>query len=183
MTPSAAKMIKVKVYDFDNTLVNTPNRENAEIAYLAATGEPWPFVGYYGRVESLMPPVFPEIPDASFLIPEVRECYLKDEPCRKVLLTGRPMKMRSRVKEICIRLGCDFDDWYLRGHWEFYNRGDTLEFKKSVLLYLLKNHEILEMWEDRQDHYDAFSAWFDELRQENPALDITLRFVGTLAAR
>lgn len=169
--------MKVKVYDFDNTLVKTPKREEAEAAYLAANGTPWPFQGFYGRLESLLPPVFPDAPDASFLITEVAECYRKPEEAYKVLLTGRPMKMRSRVKEICVRLGCEFDDWFLRGHPAFDNHGDTLQFKKSVLLNLLGRFDALEMWEDREDHFVAFNEWFESLKVEKPDLNIQLRFV------
>ena len=39
------------IYDFDGTLFHSPDREKGEVAYLEATGELWPFDGWFGRIE------------------------------------------------------------------------------------------------------------------------------------
>ena len=56
------------IYDFDGTIFNSPDREAGELAYLEATGNMFPFPGWWGRIESLMPPVIPEKPGPEWLI-------------------------------------------------------------------------------------------------------------------
>lgn len=170
--------MRVHVFDFDGTLVNTPGRELAEKLYLEAKGEPWPHIGFYGRPESLIPPVFPDVPDASFAIQEVAEVCRKKDCDLSVLMTGRPYKMRKRVLDICEHLGLRFDQSYFRGQADCNNKGDTFVFKTSVLekLLVLPIKE-LTMWEDREDHFAQFSALFDVFRVNHAGVDFKLNRV------
>ena len=166
------------VFDFDGTLVNTPGREEAECLYLAAKGEPWPHIGFYGRPESLIPPVFPEVPDESFAIQEVAAICRKGECDLSILMTGRPYKMRKRVLEICEHLGLKFGASYFRGQSDCNNKGDTFVFKVSVLekLLVLAPQE-LEMWEDREDHFAQFQELFGVFRGNYPDVNFVLHRV------
>ena len=107
--------MKIHVFDFDGTLVNTPGREEAERLYLAVTGVPWPHIGFYGRPESLVPPVFPEVPDESFAVQEVAKICRAGECDLSILMTGRPYKLRKRVLAICEALDLKFHESYFRG--------------------------------------------------------------------
>ena len=170
--------MRIQVFDFDGTLVNTPGREEAEASYLAVTGKTWPFVGFYGRPESLIPPVFPEVPDQSFAIQEVAEVCRKGDYELGILMTGRPYKMRKRVLEICEYLGLLFEESYFRGQSDCDNSGDTFQFKKSVLNKLLiLGPKELTLWEDREDHYNQFFELFEEFRKNYPEVNFVLNRV------
>ena len=41
------------VFDFDQTLVNTPDVEDGKLQWLRLHGSPWPHAGWWGRPESL----------------------------------------------------------------------------------------------------------------------------------
>ena len=168
----------VHCFDFDGTLVYTPGREQAERDYLAATGKPWPHIGFYGRPESLIPPVFPDVPEESHAVADVIKVCREGTPDLRILMTGRPYKMRQRVLDICGHLGLQFDETYFRGQRDCNNSGDTFDFKKGVLQKLLiLNVKELEMWEDREDHYIAFSTLFDEFRVIRPEVNFVLNRV------
>ncbi len=173
--------MKINVFDFDGTLVKTPGREEAEQLYLAAKGSPWPHIGFYGRPESLIPPVFPEVPDKSFLIQEVADACHKaalDMRVMSILMTGRPYKMRKRVLDICDNYKLKFHETYFRGQRDCNNSGDTFLFKKSILENLLiLAPEGLEMWEDREDHFAQFSELFETFRVNYPEVDFVLHRV------
>ena len=175
--------MKVHVFDFDNTLVKTPGRAEAEKLYLEATGQPWPHIGYYGRPESLNPPVFPEVPDESFAIQEVAQICRAGECDLSILMTGRPYKRRKRVLEICEHLGLKFGQTYFRGQSDCNNKGDTFVFKTSVLekLLVLPIKQLM-MWEDREDHFDQFSALLAVYRGNYPDVDFVIHRVLSPAA-
>lgn len=176
--------MKLEVYDFDGTLVLTPGREAAEKSYLEANGKPWPHIGFYGRPESLIPPVFPDVPDAAHAIEEVAAvCRLKQADLT-ILMTGRPYKMKQRVLDICAHLGFVFDETYFRGQRDCNNSGDTFDFKKSVLEKKLQSQPwtSVTMWEDREDHYEQFSKLFEQFRANYPDVNFILHRVLPPAA-
>lgn len=170
----------IQIFDFDGTLVNTPNREFSEKIYLEDKGVVWPFIGFYGRLESLIPPVFPEIPENKYAIEEVAAICREKKANHTVLMTGRPYKIRHRVLEICKHLGMNFDDCYFRGQKDCDNSGDTFVFKKSILIRLqCLKPTIFEMWEDREDHFNQFSELFDQFRIDYPQTNFILHRVFT----
>jgi HAD domain family 1 in Swiss Army Knife RNA repair proteins len=161
----SGEKMKIRIFDFDKTLVRTTDRDQAEKLYLAAKGVAWPHIGFYGRPESLVPPVFPELPDESYLIQEVAEVCRRKDCDLQILMTGRPYKLKKRVLDICDHFGLKFDQTYFKGQKNCNNSGDTLAFKICVLeeLIILGPSE-LEMWEDRDDHYEKFQEFFNTVR-------------------
>lgn len=120
--------MRINVFDFDNTLVETPIREQAESLYRARMDHAWPFVGFYGRLEPFAPPVFPDLPDASYLLPDVAACHLQPEGLR-VPLTERPVKTRQRILDICTHLRLGFDEAYFRVQSGFDKKGESVDFR------------------------------------------------------
>jgi hypothetical protein len=168
--------VKIAVFDFDGTLVNTPSREVVEKIF-ADNGSTWEHVGFYGRIESLLPPAFPQTPDPSYAIAQVAQAYQNCDADLKILLTGRPYKVGKRVEEICKALNYSLDEYYFRGHKGFSNK-DTMDFKKSVLLHLLKTTPSqLSLWEDREEHAILFEAWFESITANYPQTDFILHRV------
>lgn len=151
---------KVVIWDFDGTIFKSPDREAGELSYFEATGKTFPFDGWWGRLESLMPPVVPEKPGEEWLIASTIAAYresAKDQNAEMILMTGRPYKNRHRVLEICNHFDLTFHKHYFRGQPGQRGR-DTLEIKTNFIQDDLIHPElqILEIWEDRIEHTSAF---------------------------
>ena len=154
------KKRRLVIYDFDGTLFDSPNREIGEVAYFEATGQTFPFSGWWGRAESLLPPIVPEKPGEEWLIADTIAAYredFKDEHSELVLMTGRPFKNRKRVIAICEHFNLMFHAHYFRGQPGQKGR-DTLEIKSNFITEDLMHEglEVLEIWEDRPEHTSAF---------------------------
>ena len=151
---------RVVIYDFDGTLVKSPDRDEGETRYFEATGQMFPFSGWWGRKETLMPPIFPDKPgEEHFIMPTV-QAYREDAKCDQselILMTGRPFKHRKRIIEILDHQNIKFHNHYFRGQPGQKGR-DTLEIKINFIENDLIHEglEILEIWEDRPEHISAF---------------------------
>lgn len=151
---------RMVIYDFDDTLFVSPDREVGEVAYLEATGQMFPFGGWWGRPESLMPPVVPEKPGLEWYVQHTIDAYRKDfedEETECILMTGRPFKIRKRVIELCENQALKFDDYYFRGQPGSKGR-DTLEIKSNFITEDLMHQglRIVEIHEDRPEHVSGF---------------------------
>lgn len=148
------------IYDFDDTLFKSPTRDIGEIAYLEGTGKIFPFAGWWGRIETLLPPIVPDpIPD-SMWVESTLIAYYKDnqrEDTNLYLMTGRPYKTSYRIKEILATKNLIFDDYFFRG-MKGQKGSDTLEIKLNLIKEKIihPNLEILEIHEDRQEHISIF---------------------------
>lgn len=154
------KQSRAVIYDFDGTLFNSPTREQGELSYFETTGKNFPFPGWWGRLESLIPPVIPEKPGEEWLIQRTISAYRNDcldNNTRCVLMTGRPYKNRKRIIEICDHHNLKFQSYYFRGQPGQIGR-DTLQIKSNIILneILHNDLEILEIWEDRPEHISGF---------------------------
>jgi len=160
---STEQKTRLVTYDFDGTLFNSPDREFGEKKYIELTGEKFPHKGWWGRVESLLPPIVPLIPDKSWFIEETINAYKEDIKCEKtscMLMTGRPFKIRKRIFEILESQKLLFHFYVFRGQkGQFGN--DTLEIKINAIDDHLANNNIktLEIWEDRPEHADSFCKY------------------------
>jgi HAD domain family 1 in Swiss Army Knife RNA repair proteins len=113
----------LRIYDFDNTLFRSPEDtpENRKI-YEKATGSPWlitkqdaaqlskklgrtvfPRSGWWGRAETLLPPLVPEhIPPEMWItstVDSLRES-IKDETSVNLIMTGRHSGLKHEVMRI-----------------------------------------------------------------------------------
>lgn len=161
------KKRKIAVFDFDGTLVDTPigSPENKE-KWAQKYGKPWPYLGWWGRDESLDTSVWDMKP-----IKEVYNDWVKESENPQtvtVLLTGRLIKQGYLVKDITDSIGYRFD------HYLFNPKGGrTLQNKIGHLNDLLKKypdvHEI-ELWDDRAEHFEEFERW-GELQKDLGRID------------
>jgi len=161
---------KLKIWDFDGTLYNSPDRAEGEVLYLAGTGKAWPFGGWWGRIETLMPPIIADPPPRERLILWTYEQYLQaraDQDAFNVLLTGRPHKNRKRVQEILAHFDISFDEEYFRG-MRGINGSDTFEIKCGIIEERLVHDglEEIDLWEDRADHIGPFTAFLGRLKSK-----------------
>lgn len=152
--------MRTVIYDFDGTLFKSPTREEGELTYFQETGKYFPFTGWWGRSESLMPPVVPEKPGNEWFIENTVNAYQKDQKDKNtelILMTGRPFKNKNRVIEICNSSNLKFHKYYFRGQKGSKGK-DTFEIKVNYIQNDLihPNLQILEIWEDRSEHISAF---------------------------
>lgn len=148
------------IYDFDGTIFKSPDRDAGELAYFTETGQMFTFPGWWGRLESLIPPVVPDKPSEDWFISDTISAYredFKDENTEVILMTGRPYKHRKRIFEICEHYDLLFDNHYFRGQPGQKGR-DTLEIKANLITEHVINKELrkLEIWEDRPEHTSSF---------------------------
>ena len=150
---------KLSVFDFDGTLVDTPlDTEESRQQWADYHKKDWPYLGWWGRNESLDMDVW-DMP----VIPDTIKDY-KDESSNPntmvVMLTGRLEKQRPYVMAIIKKYGLKFDRYLLK------QGGRTIEDKLRQLNGILKQNPTIkevEMWDDRDNHILSFQTWGDSL--------------------
>jgi len=145
---------KLSIFDFDDTLVNTPLPDYGEIKYKEVTGKEWPHQGWWSKKESLDTDIF-DMP----LNKDVHSDYLKEKSNPEtvvVMLTGRMFKLADYVKKILDENGLQFDEYR-------YNMGGSTDKSKmktmEQLLEKYPNVVEIEQWDDRLEHIPTFEDW------------------------
>ncbi len=146
----------VYVFDFDGTLFFSPIPDDGKAIYEQKTGNVWPYVGWWGKAETLDLDLF-HVP----INPWVKDKYdevLEDKDSIRIVATGRMEKvfnMRKNVENIIQSYGLSFDDIYLN------TMGDTLKFKIELFTDLIKRTkcERFVMYDDRHEHLVEFEKW------------------------
>lgn len=182
-------MNKVEIFDFDGTLVRSPTRScvihvpnvgkmQAEKLYdkwLADKKMPkrkWS--GWFGRSETLLHPIFPRPLQKEMLIEEVAQRFLqsKENPdVHTVIMTGRHMGLMHYVLDILFgyELLTKEDLKYQKVETQFFQRSkktpETLDWKKEKIFDYASNCKEIEIWEDRQEHVEAFIQFGEELKE------------------
>lgn len=161
---------RIAIFDFDGTLVNTPKKPVN-----------WKG-GWWGRSSSLLPPHVPhhsELAESSshLLNEKVAAEYLKARSCKEthcVMMTGRHWGLRHEVMNIlkAFKLATDEDHQRLKEegpHFVFISGGNTLEGKIERINMFMEEFpgvEIVEMWEDREEHICEFRAHGEKLKNK-----------------
>lgn len=149
-------------FDFDDTLCHTPSPEEGKKIWLEKTGKPWPYIGWWGKSESIM--MYDDQGNKIFDIPVNKWVYEKyliavsDPENYVILATGRLLKstgMLENVKKILNLHNLSFNEIHL--NWG----GDTFRFKTSLFEQLIKKIGVKElvMYDDRQEHLLKFEEW------------------------
>ena len=150
------------IFDFDNTLVKTPEREEGSKRWRDATGQEWLHKGWWGRKETLRPPIFNSGPnDIKHNVVEDFKKAKADPQAIVVMMTGRHGGLEQDVKGILSRYGLEPDEEYYKGHRNltkdprYPKNDDTWAYKHHVLINLLaprEGIEEIEIWDDRAEH-------------------------------
>ena len=202
---------QLHVFDFDGTLANTPldTQENRR-KYEKAKGLPWIIDkeasrklsakhrkhigmrrGWFGRRETLEPPLVPDPAPVSLFVPEVCDRFREskaDSDALTLLLTGRHAGIMAQVLRICSdgklievkrkgvkngKLYIDCVDpnvacWFMGQNGpdpEGRKPNETLPWKFWIIeqyVRLFPEFEGIEIWEDREEHVKEFRE-LDEL--------------------
>lgn len=145
---------KISIFDFDGTLMATPEPETGMKIYKEKTGKDWPFQGWWGRNESLDMDIFDIKPIPSVIVDYNKERVKPNT--RVIMMTGRIPKNADYVEKILNKYNITFDEYIYK------KASDTLSFKINKLEEMLKSYSKLkeiEIWEDRVLHSKAFEEW------------------------
>lgn len=154
---SDAEITKIAIFDFDGTLMNTPQAEEGKKQWEIKTGKPYPHIGWWGRQESLDTDVFNIKPIVSTILDYNIE--IDDPNTLVIMLTGRLPKQAPQVENILNDYNIVFDEYHYK------EDGDTLKSKINTIKSLLlryPNVNFIEMYEDRVPHAIAFEEWGEE---------------------
>jgi hypothetical protein len=156
---------ELHVFDFDGTLIDTPTPEVGMQQYLEATGEDWPFQGWWGRAESL------EAPLTMAEGPAFEEYKVSAQNSRVVtiMMTGRRSKLKDSVESV-------MRDFEIQCHEHIFNATghNTLTYKMNELRRLVAKYKPrrVRIWEDRTSHAGIFQEMEREFK--SIAWDVTL---------
>ena len=115
-------MKRLAVYDFDGTLVDTPEEEAGKKQWEEVKGEKYPYPGWWGRKESLDTEVFDikTFPSIEALL----RADVADPDTTTIILTSRREKLRPQVEDILKLHGIVVDDVILKRGNE--DKGDVI---------------------------------------------------------
>ncbi|MEK6828580.1 MAG: GNAT family N-acetyltransferase [Nanoarchaeota archaeon] len=150
-------MTKLSIFDFDKTLVNTPEPEVGMPEWEQKTGQKWKG-SWWENPNSLDTRIF----DMS-VNPSVISAYKKERSNPNtlvVMMTGRKGVVKKEVEKILSLKGLRFDDHL------FNDGGETLDFKIREIQKAIRyspNIREVEMWDDRTAHIPVFQKLGNEL--------------------
>lgn len=146
-------------FDFDGTLVHSPEPHEGKLTWLRETGIQWPYNGWWGKAESLDTKIF-YVPKNEWVYQRYLEA-VSDEDNYNILATGRLQKvpgMRENVERILNQHNLSFDEIHL--NWG----GDTFRFKITLFEQLIQKTKCDDfvMYDDRHEHLIKFRDWAKE---------------------
>lgn len=177
---------KLKIYDFDGTLVRSPQRNTILETSDLGTGtaeelfnkwraktrkRPYSITGWFGCSETLKHPIFPRPLQPNLLNREVADQFLKDKADRSVqtmILTGRHVGLMFLVHDILLGYNLLTPDeirckTVISQFYENTKAPDSLTWKLNLIKQLSESYFHIEMWEDRPDHADAFEDLLESM--------------------
>lgn len=194
---------KLSIFDFDGTLFNSPSdTEENKLKYEKETGIPWLIDqemsrnlskkhgcnigirrGWWGRPETLEPPLVPSPAPLNWFDDKVREDFnnsKKDNSSLTIMLTGRYVKLKKQVCRILhegnlVKFEVSKDGYYkwvdndVTGYFLGDNGpkpndkkpSETFPWKIWIIqqfLDLNKEIQTIEFWEDRDEHVEKFKS-------------------------
>ena len=148
---------KISIFDFDGTLMKTPDSTEGKKQWEEFYGKDYPHIGWWGKPESLDDAVFDIQPIESTVSDYKKE--MGNPNTFVIMLTGRLPHQSSQVEELLALHNIYFKEYHYKSN------GDTLTSKLNTIKSLLNRFpqvKDIEMWEDREAHVNAFGEWGKE---------------------
>jgi hypothetical protein len=165
-------MKRLAVFDFDGTLINSPEKESGKIEWSEKTGQPYPYQGWWGRPESLDLNVFDIKPFPSVLHQLKKEIVLPNTYV--IILTSRMEKLRPQVEAVLNKNNIKVDRVDMKRA-----EGDK---GKKVLRYVqqMPDLKVINVYEDRDTDIASYEAIRNQI-PEGIEFNIYIANKGTLA--
>lgn len=167
------RVTELYVFDFDGTLFDTPDSKQQ---YEEITGRKWPFGGFFGEPESLLPPL--KIKPGPALADYHR--HFGRGGSMMAVLTARNQKTEAAVRRVLTDHQV-FPDLLLVKPLSL--RQDNPVFKVNQLSQLLKrlpHVRVVKFWDDREDNLEAVQEYAS--KQKEIKFEITNASVQEAAA-
>jgi hypothetical protein len=136
-------MKRLAVFDFDATLVDSPEKEEGKMIWQEKTGQEYPHIGWWGRKESLDTSIFDIKAFPSVLNQLNQETNIPDT--HVIILTSRMEKLRPEVEKVLDMNNIFVDDVILK-------KGN--EGKGDVILRIVQYNPDLEEINVYDDYMD-----------------------------
>lgn len=173
------KYKKIISFDFDDTLIFTPDEVTGKKEWESKTGKKWPYNGWWSKPESLDIDIF-TIPVNPFVYKKYLES-VSDPDTLCILATGRldksrngqrpgRLSLRNEVLAILRQHNIDFGDHV------YLNPGmDTYDFKTNLFSDLIKEYQpdCFVMYDDRHAHLLKFPEWAKQQPCRVEIIDVT----------
>jgi hypothetical protein len=115
-------MKRLAIYDFDGTLINSPEKEEGIQQWEKVKGTPYPHQGWWGRKESLDTEVFDIKPFPTILAK--LKADMADPNTTTIILTSRMEKLRPQLENILKLNGIVVDELITKRGAE--DKGDVI---------------------------------------------------------
>ncbi len=145
------------IFDFDGTLFDSPYPEPGKLAYKAATGQEWPHKGWWGKAESLLPPVV--VGPGPVL--ETYRTHHNSASSATIILTARKKKTESGVRHVLDMYNVRPDVIVFKPD-DWPSTQDNSVFKVTYLKRLLEKFpqvKRVRLWDDNEDNVAAFKQF------------------------
>lgn len=119
---SKGTMKRLAVYDFDGTLIDSPEPETGKPQWEKVKGEPYSHKGWWGRKESLDTEVFDIKPFPNILAK--LQADMADPETSTIILTSRMEKLRPQLENILKLNGITVDELITKRGGE--DKGDVI---------------------------------------------------------
>lgn len=153
-------MKRLVVFDFDGTLIDSPEKKSGKLEWEEKTGQPYPYDGWWGRKESLDTEVFDIKPFPSIKKQLEQEKNIPDTDV--VILSSRMEKLRPQIEEILRNNNIEVDDVILKRGGE--GKGDVI---MNIVKYNPDLKEIL-VYDDFMDKNAAKVAEYTKIQDDLP---------------
>lgn len=165
-------MKRLVVFDFDGTLIDSPEPEQGKVLWSEKTGKPYPYQGWWGRPESLDLSIFDIKPFLSILKQLKKEIVTPNTYV--LVLTSRMEKLRPQVQAVL-----DANNIVV----------DKLDMKRAegdkgvkVMRYIqqMPDLKVVNVYEDRDTDIEAY----ERIRNQIPKgveFNVYIANQGTLA--
>lgn len=149
---------RLDAFDFDGTLIQSPEKESGKIAWTKKKGTPYPHKGWWGRAESLDLDVF-DIQLFPDIFKKLQEANA-DPNSYVIILTSRMEKLRPQVEAILIKNNIRVDKVDMKDGWR--NKG------QKILDYIRKfpDLEEINMYDDNDEKIAEYKSVEDVVPED-----------------
>lgn len=165
-------MKRLAVFDFDGTLINSPEKESGKLEWSEKKGQPYPYQGWWGRPESLDLEVFDIKPFPSVLSQLKKEQVTPNTYV--MVLTSRMEKLRPQVEAVLNKNNIHVNKVEMK----------RAEGDKGIKLlrYVEQNPDlkVINVYEDRDTDIASYEAIRNQI-PEGIEFNIYVANQGTLA--